>query len=171
MLIVLSVVGAATLLAIGVSLLYAYVRFKQHKEKLKEEAPKPVSLLSTRTVTNNGNPARYNEELELFFKETRDNTKKYVKYNLLSLYKSYIAECQKDFKLVPAEVELSFNVVIDHLVVDAFERQPTDKDFTLTVGDMTLTVCIYFNHYWDKVNNRRSPWRYINVHVYNAELE
>ena len=170
MLTIFTVVVAAVLLAICASLLYAYIRFKQYKKKLREEAPKPVSLLSTREVTNNGNPAKYNEELELFFKETRDNAKKYVKDNLLSLYVCYIAECQKDFKFVPAEVELSFNVVIDHLVVDSFERFPADKDFTMTEGGMTLDVHIYFVNYWDKLNNCYSPWKYIKVLVHNAEL-
>lgn len=170
MITIFTVVGAATLMAIGVSLLYAYIRFRQHKKKLEEEAPKPVSLLSTRKVTNNGNPAVYNEELELFFKETRDNTRKYVNDNLLSLYVCYISECQKDFKFVPAEVELSFNVIVDHLVVDAFERSPADKDFTVSVGGMTLDVHIYFVNCWDKLNNCHSPWRYIKVLVCNAEL-
>lgn len=165
------VVGVVVLLAIGVSLLYAYIRFKQYTKSLEEGAPKPVSLLSTRKVMNNGNPARYNEELELFFKETRDNTRKYVKDNLLSLYTCYIAECQKDFKFVPAEAELSFNVVVDHLVVDAFERFPEDKNFTVIEGGMTLDVHIYFANFWDKINNCYSPWRYIKVLVHNAELQ
>ena len=168
---VIIVVVVAVLASIGVFLLYACMRFKQYKKKLVNEAPKPVSLLSTRTITNNGNPVRYNEELELFFKETRDNTRRYVKDNLMELYKGYINECKKDFKLVPAEVELAFNVVVDHLVVDAFERQPTDRDFTLTEGDMTLSGYIYFNNFWDKVNNSQSAWKYIKVRVYNAELE
>lgn len=165
------VVVTAILLAIGASLLYAYIRFKQYKKKLVNEAPKPVSLLSTRKVMNDGNPARYNDELELFFQETRDNTKKYVNDNLLELYKAYIAECQKHFKFVPAEVELSFNVIVDHLVVDAFERSPEDKNFTVIEGGMTLDVHIYFTNFWDKINNCYSPWRYIEVLVQNAELK
>ena len=168
---VLIVVGAAVLLAIGVSLWYAYIRFKQYREKLREEAPKPVSLLSTRKIMNNGNPARYNEELELFFKETRDNTRKYVKDNLLPLYVCYIEKCKKSFKFVPAEAELSFNVVIDNLVADAFERFPADKDFTMTEGGITLDVHICFAYYWDKRNDCRSQWRYIKVIVSNAELK
>lgn len=171
MLTIFVVVGVAVFLAIGVSLLYAYIRFKQHKKHLEEGAPKPVSLLSTRKVMNNGNPARYNEELELFFKETRDNTRQYVKDNLLSLYVGYIEECQKDFKFVPAEVELSFNVVVDHLVVDSFECFPADKDFTVTEGGMTLDVHMRFVNYWDKLNNCYSPLRYIEVLVCNEELK
>lgn len=172
MLIVFMVVGAAVLLAIGASLLYAYIKWGQYRVRLaKESTLKPVDLLSKREVTNNGNPRKYNEELELFFKEIRDNTRKYVQDNLLSLYKNYISDCHKDFKFVPAEVELSFDVVVDSIVYDAFERCPADADLTMTSGDMTLSVNISINRCWDKLNNCYSPLRYIKVRIYNVELE